>query len=141
MPELPSNPWTGKIEEILASLEVDPERGLSHAAVKERRHRHGANLVKQKKRKSVWTVLLNQFESVIVLLLAAAAAATFIVGRWVEGIAISVVVVFNALIGFLTELRAVRSMEALEKLSQFSGFILRGRPEQDVFRLYHLYGG
>ncbi len=118
MSELPEKPWTKEVESLFDSLGVDPGKGLSSRAVKERRGRYGPNLIEQKSRKSVWTILLNQFESVIVLLLAAAAAATFVVGRWVEGLAIGVVVIFNALIGFVTELRAVRSMEALEKLSQ-----------------------
>ncbi|MCA1764932.1 MAG: HAD-IC family P-type ATPase, partial [Desulfobulbaceae bacterium] len=118
MPELPEKPWTKEVESLFDSLGVDPEKGLSSRAVKERRSRYGPNLIKQKSRKRVWTILLNQFESVIVLLLAAASAVTFVVGRWVEGLAIGVVVIFNALIGFITELRAIRSMEALEKLSQ-----------------------
>ena len=118
MPRLPDQPWTREPEELLRQLDVDPGQGLNRREAETRRQRYGANRIRKKESKSAWTILLNQFESVIVLLLAAAAAATFVVGRWVEGIAISVVIVVNALIGFITELRAVRSMEALEKLSQ-----------------------
>jgi len=118
MVELPNIPWSKEAETLLQDLQVDRQQGLSRAEAKKRRRRHGDNRIKQKQRKSLWKILLNQFESVIVLLLAVAALATFIVGRWLEGLAISVVVFFNVLIGFITEVRAVRSMEALKKLSQ-----------------------
>ncbi len=118
MPELPDIPWARNIESLLQNLGVAEREGLSSAEAKQRYRLYGANRLKLKKEKSLWSILVNQFKSVIVLLLAAAALATFFVGRWVEGIAISVVVIFNAIIGFITELRAVRSMEALGKLSQ-----------------------
>lgn len=126
MAEPLNRPWAEEADDLLAGLEVEVSRGLSGNEVRKRRRDHGPNRIEQKKRKSVWTILVNQFESIIVLLLGAAALATFLVGRWVEGIAISAVVVFNALIGFVTELRAVRSMEALEKLSQSMTKVRRG---------------
>jgi Ca2+-transporting ATPase len=126
MPELPQKPWSESPETLLQSLGVDREKGLPVKEAKTRRREYGSNRIEQKKKKSVLSILVNQFESVIVLLLTAAALATFVVGRWVEGIAIAVVVVFNALIGFVTELRAVRSMEALEKLSQSITKVRRG---------------
>ncbi|MDW7774518.1 MAG: cation-transporting P-type ATPase [Desulfobulbaceae bacterium] len=131
MSELPQSPWTDDAEALLRSLRVDRNKGLSGEAVKKRRREHGSNRIEQKTRKSVWSILYNQFKSIIVLLLAAAALTTFVVGRWMEGVAISIVVIFNALIGFLTELRAVRSMEALEKLSQSVAKVRRsGRIEK-----------
>jgi len=107
-------------------LKVDPCQGLDRSTVGARRKRYGVNRIEQKKRQSVWAILLNQFKSVIVLLLSVAAIVTVLVDRWVEGITISVVVVFNALIGFFTELRAVWSMEALETLSQSMTKVRRG---------------
>ena len=50
-------------------------------------------------------------------LLAAAAVLSFAFGEIVEGGAIVIVILINAVIGFVTELRAVRSMEALQELS------------------------
>ena len=122
---LPKKPWSTDVETLFGFLEVDWKKGFAENVVKKRSREYGSNRIAGKKRKSVWSILLNQFESVIVLLLTAAALATFSVGRWVEGIAIGVVVVFNSLIGFITELRAIRSMEALAKLSQSMSKIRR----------------
>ena len=59
------------------------------------------------------------------LLLTVAAAVSFVFGDWVEGLAICAVILINAAIGFFTELRAVRSMEALYRLGKVSSRVRR----------------
>jgi Ca2+-transporting ATPase len=61
-------------------------------------------------------VLLHQFRSPVAYLLSAAAALALYFGELEEGFAIAAVLAVNALIGFLTELRAARSIEALRAL-------------------------
>jgi Ca2+-transporting ATPase len=68
------------------------------------------------RRRSGWRILWDQFASLIVALLAAAALVAFAFREVVEGLAIGAVVFINAAIGFVTERRAVRSMEALREL-------------------------
>ncbi|MEZ4769267.1 MAG: HAD-IC family P-type ATPase, partial [Caldilineales bacterium] len=77
----------------------------------------GANRLRRATRQSAWQILLNQFKSVIVLLLVVAAGASFAFGKVVDGVAVVAVILINAAIGFVTELRAVRSMEALRELN------------------------
>ena len=59
------------------------------------------------------------------LLLAVAAGVSFAFGDFIEGLAIGAVIVINAAIGFVTEWRAVRSMEALRRLSRVSATVRR----------------
>ena len=61
-------------------------------------------------------VLLDQFKSLIVLLLVAATIVAYAFDETLEAGAIAVVILLNTMIGFTTELRAVRSMEALYAL-------------------------
>ena len=63
--------------------------------------------------RGIGSILVAQFRSLIVALLVAAAIIAFAFGEEVEGYAVVVVIVLNAAIGFFSELRAVRSMEAL----------------------------
>ncbi|MGB3635900.1 MAG: cation-transporting P-type ATPase, partial [Rubrobacteraceae bacterium] len=56
--------------------------------------------------------------SLVIALLVGAAGVSFVFGEVVEAAAILVVVLLNAAIGFVTEIRAVRSMEALNALGQ-----------------------
>ncbi|MBD3296005.1 MAG: HAD-IC family P-type ATPase, partial [Candidatus Omnitrophica bacterium] len=66
------------------------------------------------------------FKSVIILLLLAAAILSFLFGKNLQAAAILIALVINAVIGFFTELKAVRSMEALRELGKVSTRVLRG---------------
>lgn len=98
---------------VAQGLAVDPEVGLDEQAIAERRTRHGPNQLRAHAKQNVFVILAHQFKGVIVWLLAFAAALSFYFDDIAEGSAIIVVLVINALIGFATELRAARTMEAL----------------------------
>lgn len=102
---------------ILQRLRVTPERGLSDADVRRRQRQFGLNRLRESQPRNLWSILYDQLRSLIVALLAAAAVLSILFGQWTEGGAIVVVIVINTAIGFFTELRAVRSMEALRRLS------------------------
>ncbi len=118
-------PWTRSSEAILEALDVSPDEGLSAAEVERRRQRYGHNRLRDTEPRSAWEILIEQFKSVIVALLGAAAILSFAFGEVVEGVAIAVVILINAAIGFVTELRAVRSMEALQQLSSVRAKVRR----------------
>ena len=106
-----------EVEEVLRHQCVTLDKGLSSAEVALRLRRHGRNALRRTSRKTTWHILLDQLRSVIVWLLAAAAALAFVFDENVEGAAILIVLALNTAIGFATELKAVRSMEALRRLS------------------------
>jgi len=110
-------PWVESIDRLIEALDVSPEEGLDAREVAERLRAHGPNLLQRPSRTAWWEVLGRQFRSLIVLLLAGAAGVSFAFGDWLEGAAIALVIVINAAIGLITELRAVRSMEALQRLA------------------------
>ena len=116
----------------MEELQVSPENGLDAAEVKRGRKRHGLNRLREAQTKSAWQILATQFKSLVIWLLIAAAAVSFVFSEWMEGIAIAVVIVINAAIGFVTELRAVRSMEALQELSRVSARVQRQRQVQEI---------
>lgn len=91
----------------------------------QRLHTHGWNQLQQKKKVSVWQILTNQFKSLVIILLGIASALAFLFGEWIEGLAVAIALVLNAAIGFFTELKAARSMEALHKLEQITARVQR----------------
>jgi Ca2+-transporting ATPase len=109
---------------LLRELRSDAE-GLSPEEAADRLRRLGPNLLTSKKPRSAWSILAAQFRSLIVALLAVAAAAAFSFGRLVEGMAVLAVILLNAAIGFVMELRATRSMEALRQLGQANATVRR----------------
>ena len=117
--------WGLSAEEVAIRLGVDPARGLSSGEVAARRRRYGENRLREVRPRSAWNIWFRQWRSLVVLVLGAAAGASFLTGSRIEAVAILAVLVLNALVGFATELRAVRSMEALQRLIRITAKVLR----------------
>lgn len=111
--------------DIVAELETSLHSGLSASQVGQRIEIFGPNQLTFRNPVRLFALLGNQFKSPVVLLLAAAAAIAFAFGEWKEGIAILAVLIINSSLGFLTEFRAVRSMEALRKLGNLTTRVRR----------------
>jgi Ca2+-transporting ATPase len=123
---MPSTPWARDADEVLAELEVERERGLEPEQARARLEQYGPNALRVIERQSAWKILVHQLRSVIVLLLALGSGLSFAFARFVEGAAILVVLLINTGLGFVTELRAVRSMEGLRKLGVSTTVVRRG---------------
>ena len=114
------------VQELAQTLGVDPQMGLTAQEVETRLKAQGPNRLRQQKKKSAWAILVHQFNSIIVTLLAVAAAMSFVLGDIAEGLAIAFVLILNSAIGFFTELRAARSMEALMRIAEVRTRVRRG---------------
>ncbi|ADZ71053.1 cation-translocating P-type ATPase [Polymorphum gilvum] len=112
-------------DEVLARLSVDARTGLDDAEVEARLARFGPNQLERRATIGVLALLAHQVSSPVVYLLATAAALALAFGEWNEGIAILVVLALNGLIGFLTERKAARSIEALRALGTQSARVRR----------------
>jgi Ca2+-transporting ATPase len=117
--------WSRSSQSILESFEVDAQNGLSSDDVEDRREKHGPNKLRSAETRSAWQIWIEQFKSLVVLLLVAASVLSFAFGDVVEGFAIVFVILINASIGFVTELRAVRSMEALQEMGSVEAKVRR----------------
>jgi P-type Ca2+ transporter type 2C len=112
----PGEPWHARpVDEVLSRLEVAPA-GLSTDEARRRLERYGENRIAVAKAESIWRILFRQLRSVVVLLLIAAAGVAWAIGDPIDSAAIGVVLLINVAIGFTTELRARRAMEALRSL-------------------------
>jgi len=119
-------PFALPVEDVIARLDADADSGLSDKEARSRLKSHGPNTLQRQKRRSLLAILGNQFQSAIVWLLAFAAGLSFAFGELAEGIAIVALLFINAAIGFFTELRAARSMEALMKIADVRTRVRRG---------------
>ncbi|MBD3298010.1 MAG: HAD-IC family P-type ATPase [candidate division Zixibacteria bacterium] len=126
------NPWSTSADDALSTLEVDRERGLSAQRVTELRHRHGDNRLQGAKRRSVWSLIIDQFKNLVILLLAAAAIVSFLIGQHVEAIAVVAAILINTVIGFVTELNATRSMDALRQMSERTATVIRNGDHEEI---------
>ncbi len=122
---LPDNPHALPAGDALARLGVSVASGLSDDEVKRRHGVFGHNTIASRRKASALLLLVHQFHSPVVYLLGAAGMLAFYFGEIEEGSAILAVLVLNALIGFLTELKAARSIEALRALGTRSARVRR----------------
>jgi len=129
---LPNNSWAHPWQEILEDLDVSQFKGLTFREVKRRRKQFGLNHLRKAKVKSTWFILSDQFKSLMTALLGVATVVSFAFGDWVDGLAISAVILINAAIGFFTEWKAVRSMEALHRLSIVSVKVRRDGKIEEI---------
>ncbi|MGO4910477.1 cation-translocating P-type ATPase [Pseudorhodobacter sp. W20_MBD10_FR17] len=114
------------VQELAEKLRSNPKTGLGAAEVKKRVEAYGPNRLRQQKKKSALAILLQQVNSIIVWLLTAAAAISFVLGDIAEGVAIAFVLILNSAIGFFTELKAARSIEALMRIAEVRTRVRRG---------------
>lgn len=126
------HPWSCEADELFPRLDVSVETGLSSGEAKRRRREQGPNRLRQAKRRSVRKILADQFRNIIILLLLAATALSLAFGEIIEGIAIAAVILINAAIGFVMEWKAIRSMEALQKLGRVETTVRRDGKIQRV---------
>jgi Ca2+-transporting ATPase len=119
-------PFCMSVQELAEKLVSDPKTGLGADEVKKRLEAHGPNRLRRQKKKSVLAILLHQVSSIIVWLLTAAAVMSFLLGDIAEGFAIAFVLILNSAIGFFTELKASRSIEALMRIAEVRTRVRRG---------------
>jgi P-type Ca2+ transporter type 2C len=120
------------VEEVLQAFEVDPQKGLTEAETGRRRESSGKNELSETKKRNAFAIFIAQFRSLVILILAAAALLAFSFGKINEGIAVSAVILINSLIGFFSEWRATRSMDALRATGQHQTRVIRGGKEQTI---------
>ncbi|MEL6318891.1 MAG: cation-transporting P-type ATPase, partial [Pseudomonadota bacterium] len=115
--EIGSSAHAQPVEQVLRALDVDPKTGLTADEARLRHARYGANRLPRSDTVSLWRILADQVRSFLVWLLVGAAALSVLVGDAAESVAILIVIAINTAIGFATELRATRSMEALRRMA------------------------
>lgn len=119
-------------KQVADSLNVDIVKGLSNEEANRRLLRDGANKIAQKNKRTVWHLVRDQFSSIVVWLLAFAALVALLTGNQLEALAILVVLLLNAAIGFLIEWKAGRALDALRKATRTTARVRRDGHEQII---------
>ena len=119
-------------EAVKDRLKTDVSRGLTQSEATQRLAQYGPNTLAQAPERSTLAILLAQFRSLIVALLVAATAIAFAMGDNIEALAILVVIIINAAIGFLTEWKAEQALSALQKQSVRVAHVIREGAEHEI---------
>ncbi len=121
---------------ILESLGTS-RQGLGEDEAKRRLEEHGANELIEEKKTTALEIFLAQFKSIlIVILIVSALVSTFISYRkgepYTDTYVILVIVVMNAVLGFVQEYRAEKAVEALKRMVSPHVLVVRDGREQSI---------
>ena len=127
-----STRWhTLSVPESIERLESGP-RGLTSAEAATRLEKFGPNELQARAHVSAWSILLDQFKNVLIVILLLATALSAFLGHGVEAIAITVIVLFAVILGFIQEFRAERAIEALREMAAPNATVVRDGREERV---------
>ncbi len=118
--------------QVLQALQTTDKTGLSPAEASQRRSQSGANELAEQRPKSPWLMLWEQFTSTTVLVLIVAGVITLFLREFEDAIAIFIVVLFNAILGFTQEYRAGKEFAALRRLAIPQARVWRNSQWQQV---------
>jgi len=99
--------------------------GLTNDEARKRLNEYGPNELMEKKKKTAIAMFLDQFKDFMILILIGAAVISGFIGELSDTIAIIVIVVINAIIGFIQEYRAEKAMDALKKMAAYTATVIR----------------
>ena len=118
-------PYRKTIQEIAAALQVNPETGLSDSEVLGLAEKYGPNALAEGKSKSPLVLFLEQFKNPLLIILMIGAVISGYTGHSVDAIAIAVIIAINALISFIQELKAQKSLESLKEMAAPNSEVMR----------------
>ena len=109
--------WHARSLEETFNLVGSSPQGLSQAEAAKRLLTVGTNEIPQGKKPSKLLVFLRQFKSPLIYILIVAAVVTLFFGSIVDALVIALILVANAIIGFVQENKAENVLETLKELA------------------------
>ncbi|MGB9809725.1 MAG: cation-translocating P-type ATPase, partial [Caldanaerobacter sp.] len=107
-------------------------KGLTSQEVQKRLLKYGPNVLEEGRGVSPVQIFLNQFQDFMVMVLLVATLISALMGELADALTITVIVILNAILGFVQEYRTEKSLEALKKLAAPSAKVLRDGEEKEV---------
>ncbi len=121
-----NQPWhQSSVEAVEEHLKTSVSNGISEDDVSKRQVAFGINELPQEKTQQWWQRLFAQFQSPLMYVLVVASALTALFEDYIDSIVIAVVVVANALIGFVQEGRAQKALDAVRGLLSDTAIVVR----------------
>ena len=125
--------WFSKsIEEVLDEFRVDPAIGLEEQEARARLEKYGRNKLKVQKKKSILQMFGAQLKDWLIYVLVAAVIITLFLGEYIDAVIIVMVIILNAVLGVIQEVKAGNAIEALQKLSSPKSLVRRDGEVKEI---------
>jgi Ca2+-transporting ATPase len=119
-------------EEALGNLKTDLRSGLTEEEAKRRLEKYGPNKLKGQKKKTVLQLFLSQLRDWLIYVLFAAVVITIFMGEYIDAVIILLVIILNAVLGVIQEVKAGNAIEALQKMSSPKALVRRNGEVKEI---------
>ncbi|AVK64161.1 magnesium-transporting ATPase [Lactobacillus sp. CBA3606] len=116
---------------LATKYRTDPVTGLSAAEAEHRLQQNGRNEL-ETKHTSRFIQFIKQFNNSIIYILAAAAIMTFLMHRYSDSIVIGLVIIANAIIGYVQERQAGNALERIREMLISKNFVIRDNQKLEI---------
>ena len=121
------------IEEALEEFNVSKENGLTSSEVLSLREKYGENKLKEKGRKTIFSMILKELTQFLNILLIVAAVVSIIAsGHATDGLFIMAIVVLNISLSVFQERKAGNAVNALKSMSAPGAKVLRNSELENI---------
>ncbi len=106
--------------------------GLTETQAEEKLAEYGENVLAQTKPPGPLRIFFGQFKDAMVLILLAATGISALLGEWTDAVTIIVIVLLNAILGFVQEYKTEKTLEALRNMTAPTARVYRDGRLQEI---------
>lgn len=118
--------------EVIREFKSDPLKGLSTGEAEKRLAASGPNSLPVAPAIPVWKKFISQFQNLLVIILLVATLVSFVLGETVDAIAIAAIVIINAVIGFVQEVKAEKTLDSLKSKEIHYTLVVRNSETAEI---------
>lgn len=116
--------WNYSISELEEHFQITKE-GLCDPQIEQLKSQYGENILQENKKQGVLQIFLSQFADLLVIILIIAATISMFSGNMESTIVILLVLVMNAVLGTVQNVKASKSLDSLKQLSAPTAKVIR----------------
>lgn len=120
------------IKNIIKELNTSEQTGLNTNEVRKRQEQYGLNELKQKPKKSILKMIIEQLTDKMIIILLIASLLSFVLGETLEGGVILFIISINIIISVIQEKKASDALEALRNMNAPHTLVLRNGKKEKI---------
>ena len=117
------------IQDVVKDFQTDLINGLKKEEIQKRKEKYGENALQSKSKKTLFSMIMDQFKDFMIVILIIAAIISMLLGDAFEGVVILGIVILNAVLGTYQENKASNALAALKSMAS---------PKAKVIRDHHI---
>ena len=120
------------LKTIIEELKTNTKTGLTTEEVRKRQEQYGLNELKQKKKKTILKMVIEQLTDKMIIILLIASILSFLLGEKLEGVVILFIIAINIIISVVQEKKASDALEALKNMNAPHSLVLRNGKKEKI---------